>query len=59
MEEITLTYGTIMHTDDFISRVISKDNLREIKKVAEETIDYLTNETIIFLQKIDGKWYIN
>lgn len=59
MEELALTYGTLRSNDKFISRMISRDNLKEIIEVINRTINYLTESTVIILQKIDEKWYVN
>ena len=59
MEQLALTYGTLQSNDEFISRIISQENLKEIKEVVDKTINYLTENTIIFLENINGRWYIN
>lgn len=38
---------------------IDKENIEEIKDVARNTIPFLNAETLIFLQRIDERWYIN
>lgn len=38
---------------------IDKENIEEIKDVARRTIPFLNAETLIFLQRIDERWYIN
>ena len=57
--EIATTFGSIIERDESITSLISKENLAEIETVIRNTIKYLTNYSLIFLQKIDGRWYVN
>ena len=60
MEEIAFTYEElIMSEDELLTSLISKENIAEIVKVVEKTIKYLTRYTLVFLQKINGRWYVN
>ena len=55
MEEIASLYSDL----DNIAKIyhIDGDNLNEIKKVCANIPLYPSN--IVFLQKIDGRWYVN
>ena len=57
--ETIITYGMLQNLNNFKCSFITRENLLEIKQVVEKTIKYLKEETIIFLQKIDGRWYVN
>ena len=60
MEEIAFTYEELLvNNDELLTSLISKDNVAEIIEVVENTIKYLTRYTLIFLQKINGRWYVN
>lgn len=60
MEEIAFTYEELLvNNDELLTSLISKDNIAEIIKVVEKTIKHLTRYTLIFLQKINGRWYVN
>ena len=58
-DERAFTFGSLISNETSVREIISKDNLTEIIKICQEEIKYLTNYSIIFLQKINGKWYIN
>lgn len=57
--EIATTFGNIIERDESITSLISQENLTEIETVVRNTIKYLTNYSLIFLQKIDERWYVN
>ena len=57
--EFATTFESLIERDEFISSLISKENLKEIIATVKKEIKHLTNYTIIFLAKIDGRWYIN
>lgn len=56
MEEIASLYSDL----DSVAKThsIDSDNLTEIKKVCAN-IPFLYPHSIVFLQKIDGRWYVN
>lgn len=58
-DERAFTFESLINNETSVREIISKDNLTEIIKICQEEIKYLTNYSIIFLQKINGKWYIN
>lgn len=58
-DERAFTFGSLINNETSVREIINKDNLTEIIKICQEEIEYLTNYSIIFLQKINGKWYIN
>ena len=58
-DERAFTFGSLISNETSVREIINKDNLIEIIKICQEEIEYLTNYSIIFLQKINGKWYIN
>ena len=58
-DERAFTFGSLINNETSVREIINKDNLTEIIKICQEEIKYLTNYSIIFLQKINGKWYIN
>lgn len=59
MKEIALTFEEICNKSDLALALVSRENLDEIKQICIDTIKYLTNYTIVFLQEIDGRWYVN
>lgn len=59
MEQIVLTFEEIKNESDSAIAFISRENLKEIKEVCKKTIKYLTNFTLIFLENINGRWYVN
>lgn len=58
-DEIAVTFQDIVNRSDFIVSLIDNKNLQEIADVCIKTIKYLTDFTLIFLQKIGEKWYVN
>lgn len=58
-DERAFTFGSLISNETSVREIINKDNLIEIIKICQEEIEELTNYSIIFLQKINGKWYIN
>lgn len=58
-DERAFTFASLINDEKTVREIISKENLAEIIKVCENTIKYLTNYSIIFLQKINGRWYVN
>lgn len=58
-DERAFTFGSLIGNETSVREIINKDNLIEIIKICQEEIEELTNYSIIFLQKINGKWYIN
>lgn len=56
MEEIASLYSDL----DSVAKThnIDSDNLTEIKKVCAN-IPFLYPHSIVFLQKIDDRWYVN
>lgn len=58
-DERAFTFGSLINNETSVREIINKDNLIEIIKICQEEIEELTNYSIIFLQKINGKWYIN
>ena len=58
-DERAFTFGSLIRNETSVREIINKDNLIEIIKICQEEIEELTNYSIIFLQKINGKWYIN
>ena len=56
---IATTFESLIKKDEFISSLISIENLKEIIATIKKEIKYLTNYTIIFLEEINGRWYIN
>lgn len=59
MKELALTFEEICERSEFALSLISRENIDEIINVCLNTIKYLTNYTLIFLQEIDGRWYVN
>ncbi len=59
MKELALTFEEICERSEFALSLISRENIDEIINVCLNTIRYLTNYTLIFLQEIDGRWYVN
>ena len=58
-DERAFTFESLINNEASVREIINKDNLTEIIKICQEEIKHLTNYSIIFLQKINGKWYIN
>lgn len=58
-DERAFTFESLINNEISVREIINKDNLIEIIKICQEEIEELTNYSIIFLQKINGKWYIN
>ena len=58
MEQIAITYGDLIENNELLV-LISKENILEIIKTVQKSVKYLTNYTLIFLQKINEKWYVN
>lgn len=58
-DERAFTFGSLISNKTSVREIINKDNLIEIIKICQEETEELTNYSIIFLQKINGKWYIN
>ena len=56
MQEIASLYSDL----DNVAKIyhIDSDNLVEIKKVCAN-IPFLYPHSLVFLQKINGKWYVN
>ena len=60
MQEIAFTYEELINNDDeLLKSLITRENVEEIIKVVQNTIKYLTRYTLIFLQEINGRWYVN
>lgn len=58
-DERAFTFESLINDEKIVREIISKENLTEIIEVCKQTIKYLTNYSIIFLQKINGRWYVN
>ena len=58
-DERAFTFASLINDETTVREIMSKENLTEIIKVCEQTIKYLTDYSIIFLQKINGRWYVN
>lgn len=58
-DERAFTFESLINNETSVREIINKDNLTEIIKICQEEIKHLTNYSIIFLQKINGRWYIN
>lgn len=58
-DERAFTFESLINNEASVREIINKDNLTEIIKICQEEIKHLTNYSIIFLQKINGRWYIN
>ena len=58
MEQIAITYGDLIENNEILT-LMSKKNILEIIKTVQKSVKYLTNYTLVFLQKINGKWYVN
>ena len=56
---IAVTFQTIVERDESIISLISKENLQEIEETIRKTVKYLTNYSLIFLEEINGRWYVN
>ena len=60
MQEVAFTYEELLNNDDeLLTSLISKENIAEIIIVVQKTIKYLTRYTLVFLQEINGRWYVN
>lgn len=59
MNETIVLFEDILNKNDYITSIMTEENRKEIQNIVETTIKYLKNDTIIFLLKINNKWYIN